>query len=299
MMHFKEIDDVLKEMQAPKSRYKHFHILNLDDMNHDDEPDVFGPYQNDFFEISFGIGDEITLSVDDKSKRLKSGHLVFASPGQTLTWQMHPSSEKEKPAVYILLIKPEFVGDQESMQTFFQNYPFFNKYTMPTYQLNKSQEQEFRAIYHEIYLEYKLAASDSLAMIKVLFDLFLLKAKRELQASANIEFRKSRAEEITFKFENLIQIQDLKRQSIDFYAEQLNISAVYLSECIKKVTTKSAKQIIDYYIVLDAKTRLRQSSQSISEIAYTLGFSEVTNFVKFFKRQTKLTPKAFRQKHSY
>lgn len=295
-MYFNEIDQILQEMEVPKSKFSSFHIVNLGDHQMDNERDVFGPYQSDFFEISFGIGDTVTLSVDDKSKVISGCHMVFASPGQTITWQLEQNLKLEDPIVYVIYLKPDFLGETQSLQSFFQNYPFFNRYTLPSYQLNKRQQKMFQALVHEIYLEYKHGGSDSYSMLKAMFDLFLLKAKRELKETGKIEFRKSRAEEITFMFENFIQNLDVKRQSINFYAEKLNISSVYLAECIKKVTNKSAKQIIDYYILLDAKTYLLQSSQSISEISYTLGFSEVTNFVKFFKRQTQKTPKAFRQK---
>ena len=146
----------------------------------------------------------------------------------------------------------------------------------------------------KIYTEYKLNHEDSLEIIKSYLTLLLFKSKRELMFSNNISYLRSRAEEITYNFEKLIKTTKNKHQPIKFYADQLNISTIYLSECVKKVTGKTAKQVIDEYLILEAKSLLKQSTNTISEIAYSLGFEDASNFVKYFKKQTGITPRTYK-----
>ncbi|MCG8386374.1 MAG: helix-turn-helix transcriptional regulator, partial [Cytophagales bacterium] len=63
---------------------------------------------------------------------------------------------------------------------------------------------------------------------------------------------------------------------------------------LKKTTQKSTSKIIQERILQEAKILLKHSAWNISEIAYALGFNEVTHFNKFFKQQLSLTPSSFR-----
>ncbi|MFD1552673.1 hypothetical protein DNU06_09095 [Putridiphycobacter roseus] len=78
----------------------------------------------------------------------------------------------------------------------------------------------------------------------------------------------------------------------------MNISPIYLTECTKKATGKSAQKIIIDYKILYAKTLLHQMDKSVAEVAYALDFNEVANFNQFFKRNTGITATQFRQSKS-
>jgi AraC family transcriptional regulator, transcriptional activator of pobA len=49
--------------------------------------------------------------------------------------------------------------------------------------------------------------------------------------------------------------------------------------------------------VLEAKRILAHTTESVKEIGYDLGFEEPTNFIKYFKKHSKLTPTEFREKN--
>ena len=78
------------------------------------------------------------------------------------------------------------------------------------------------------------------------------------------------------------------------YAEALHISYKRLNSICKAVVGQTAKSYIDNYIILEAKRYLVASSHSAKEISYDLGFDEPTNFLKYFKKHTQLTPSEFR-----
>lgn len=87
-----------------------------------------------------------------------------------------------------------------------------------------------------------------------------------------------------------------QERNINFYAEKLCISSKYLSECIKEQSGKTALEVIDTYVVTQAKSMLLSSEMSIQQISDELHFPSQSAFGKYFKRVTGLSPKAYRQK---
>lgn len=83
-------------------------------------------------------------------------------------------------------------------------------------------------------------------------------------------------------------------RNANFYAKKLNITYKHLNSICKDVADVTAKQFIDAFIILEAKRLLINSEMKSTELAYTLGFEEPTNFVKYFKKYTGLTPNTFK-----
>jgi len=127
---------------------------------------------------------------------------------------------------------------------------------------------------------------------------FLLTAERERnhdgfqQLVPNIQLTQL----ILFKEELEQHFRDQK--SIAFYAEKLAITSKVLTNATLKTVGKTPKQMTDERVILEAKRMLVYSNDSGKMIGFNLGFAEPTNFVKFFKKQTGLTPSAFRIKYS-
>lgn len=80
-----------------------------------------------------------------------------------------------------------------------------------------------------------------------------------------------------------------------YLADKVHLSANYLSDLLKKETGRNTKEHINEYIVNKAKDKLLQSSDSISTIAYDLGFNYPHYFSRMFKTNTGMTPNEFRE----
>jgi YesN/AraC family two-component response regulator len=83
--------------------------------------------------------------------------------------------------------------------------------------------------------------------------------------------------------------------SIQYLADQIHLSQNYLSDLLKKETGRSAKEHINDFIIDKAKTILLSTTDSVNEIAYTLGFNYPHYFSRLFKSKTGLTPNAYRE----
>ncbi|HLN75380.1 MAG TPA: helix-turn-helix domain-containing protein [Prolixibacteraceae bacterium] len=82
--------------------------------------------------------------------------------------------------------------------------------------------------------------------------------------------------------------------SVAYIADQLNLSANYFGDLVKKETGKTAQEYIHLKIITLAKDQIFDASRSISEIAYDLGFKYPQHFTRMFKKSTGVSPNEFR-----
>jgi AraC family transcriptional activator of pobA len=88
--------------------------------------------------------------------------------------------------------------------------------------------------------------------------------------------------------------QKIKMRSASDFAQQLNVHVNHLNRALKETTDKTTSQIITERILQESKILLKHSKWNVSEIAYTLGFTEVTHFNNFFKKHVQSSPLKFR-----
>ncbi len=74
------------------------------------------------------------------------------------------------------------------------------------------------------------------------------------------------------------------------YADRLAIHNNYLNKVLKENTGKTTTEHIIARLIQEAKILLKQTDWNISEIAYSLGFEQLSHFSNFFKKQTSLSP---------
>ncbi len=106
----------------------------------------------------------------------------------------------------------------------------------------------------------------------------------------------SRAELISKSFKQLVEKNYGTSKRPAAYAKQLNISAHYLNESIKKTTGLSVSQHIQGRIILEAKRLLYHTHKSVKEIAFELGYEDYPYFSRLFTKATGMSALTFRNK---
>ena len=91
-------------------------------------------------------------------------------------------------------------------------------------------------------------------------------------------------------FTNPLRIRTAKE-----FANSLNIHPNYLNVLLKKQTGQNVSAHIRTRLLEEAKTLLLHTNWNLQDIAYSMGFSEQSNFHLFFKKNTGFTPAAFRR----
>lgn len=82
--------------------------------------------------------------------------------------------------------------------------------------------------------------------------------------------------------------------SVAHYALILNTTPQNLNSICKKHTNQTASKLIADQILKEAKRLLIYTDNTIAEIGYALGFTDKSNFTKFFKRHLHITPQQFK-----
>ena len=88
--------------------------------------------------------------------------------------------------------------------------------------------------------------------------------------------------------------QTLGLPSVRYCAEQLNLSPKYFGDLVKKETGKSAQEYIQLKLIDVAKEKIFDTSKSVSEIAYELGFKYPSHFTRMFKQHVGYSPNEYR-----
>ncbi len=104
----------------------------------------------------------------------------------------------------------------------------------------------------------------------------------------------NRNKQLFNKFMALLKLHHACARGVKFYADKLCLTPNYLSGVIKEYTGKTATEWVNEYVILEAKIMLKDSELSISEIAYKLHFPSQSAFGKYFKQQTGVGPKQYR-----
>lgn len=134
-------------------------------------------------------------------------------------------------------------------------------------------------------------------MIRTMLQTFLYGVDSIYQPEFNYQKKRlTRKEELNFQFQNLLVNCFEDQRSVSFYAEQLNVTAKYLSESVKEISGKTAGELIDDMVILEAKVLLKNSNLTIYQVADMLHFSDQFLFSKFFKNHTALSPSEYRKK---
>lgn len=98
------------------------------------------------------------------------------------------------------------------------------------------------------------------------------------------------------RFQNLITKHFRESREVRFYANQLCLSPKYFGSVIKQQTGVAANEWISRYVIIQAKTLLRyRNEMSVQQVSYELGFQDPATFTRYFKTNTGLTPKEYRE----
>lgn len=100
---------------------------------------------------------------------------------------------------------------------------------------------------------------------------------------------------IIHDFKKSIEFNLKKSHSPAFYSIDIGVAESKLSAITKEIYGLSPKKIINEGIILKAKKLLAENELIIKEISEELGFTDAPHFVKFFKKETGMTPSQFKE----
>lgn len=160
------------------------------------------------------------------------------------------------------------------------------------YSLQEDLIKLIEKVYQKKHSSTKLEMLRHLVM--VLISMIIEKyTNRSIQASQT----KNRTHEIIDEFYSLVSKHAHMHRNVQFYADSLHLSSQYLSTFLKQNTGKSTLQWIDHILILHIKTLLKSSNLTIKEISNKFSFTDTSVFCRYFRRNTGVSPKVFREKN--
>lgn len=127
---------------------------------------------------------------------------------------------------------------------------------------------------------------------------FLFHSERERRKQNFTEIKKGADLDYVMLFKDLLEKDYKNQKQVNYYAKQIIITEKRLNQATTKVLGKSPKELIDDRVLLEAKRILAHTTENVKEIAYHLGYEEPTNFIKYFKKHSTVTPTEFREKNT-
>ncbi|HTI11666.1 MAG TPA: AraC family transcriptional regulator [Puia sp.] len=248
--------------------------------------------RRDFYKISL-TRDRNIYHYAGKSLETEGPTLLFFNPRVPYTFEAGPPADQTG---FFCIFTESFIPEKN-----FADLPMFTPGGAPSYPLNKEQDEEISALFRKMLREIDsgyVYRYDMLRNYVTEIVHYVLKMQ-----PAEILYRHPDANSrITAVFTELLErqfpiespSQQFNLRSASDYAKNLSVHVNHLNRAVKQVTGKTTTEHIADRMLSEAKALLKFTDWNVSMISYCLGFEEPAHFSHFFRKQTNLTPTAFR-----
>ncbi|WAC13851.1 helix-turn-helix domain-containing protein [Dyadobacter pollutisoli] len=251
---------------------------------------------HNFYSIFLKKNINATIGYGRKCYDFSNGVMGFSLPKQVFT--LNREGDYSQIAGWMLLIHPDFIRKYDLAKRI-DHYGFFSYNMNEALHLSEKEEAMIDRIMEDIRNEYQQSI-DAFSQDVIVSHIEVLLNYCNRFYNRQFITRQSSEQEPLEKFEELIkqifredQIRHLP--TVNEIAEQLNVSAHYLSDMLRSLTGMSAQQHIHNGLIEKAKEILLTTNLTVNETAYNLGFEYPQYFNRLFKSKTGLTPAAFRK----
>jgi AraC-like DNA-binding protein/mannose-6-phosphate isomerase-like protein (cupin superfamily) len=267
------------------SSSERFSIRKVQDLI--DQEDLFHElHRHDFFFILALQNGEGTHEIDFITYQVFDNSVFFMRPGQ-----VHQLQLKADSTGYIIEFNADFYHPKGK-----QSIQRLRKASNKNYcKLEIKRFEKLLDILTCIFKEYTGREEGFQDIIKANLEIFFIEFVRQSPnptgPSSNINpYTQERLEE----FLELLEMHITTYKQVSHYTDLMNLSPYQLNEITKASIGKTASELINEHIILEAKRYLLATPNQIKDIADQLGYEDFSYFIRFFKKQTGYSPEAFR-----
>lgn len=293
--YFQDITAFLKALKTFVPQSNLFHIHRHEDApgTHSEETQLF---RTNTFSVSLLTDGEAIYKIGMREYNIKPGSFYFMSP-QQLRYYKKIKLWKG----YVFVFSEEFIRMFSGISVY-SEYPFFKLDANVQLRLNNEQLAELLPLLEKLHTYYNGSESDKLKYLFHYMSLVLLLARKWYTQQHAVIPEKEKAVMLSKAFDDLLEKHffDIASQhaeslfTVSDFANKLHVSSNYLSDTVKKETGKTPTQIIKERTILEAKSLLRNTKLTVSEVAYFLLFDDPSYFAKYFKAATGVSPSDFK-----
>ena len=227
----------------------------------------------------------------------QEGTIVCFAPGQTA--ETNPTTDKVQVNAHGILFHPDLLRGTSLGKS-------IKKYTFFSYEVNEALHlsEEERSIVMDclkiIRMELEHGVDKHSRTLLVNHIELLLNYCMRFYERQFITRGKTNRDVLT-RFENLLDEyfeSALAEQdglpTVKYFADKLCLSSNYFGDMFKKETGKSPQEYIQEKVIELAKERISDTADTVSQIAYSLGFQYPQHFCRLFKKRVGYTPSEYR-----
>lgn len=252
-----------------------------------------GPIKSVFYRLGIVLRGEVKVNCGLETYQAHPQSLVCTFPGQIFSL----SDKSEDLSAYYLLFKEDFIADTPLLRNLSEQFPFFQYSGVQTFDLDDADFIAIKQFIEQINIEIQQRKKDLKQFCQLYLNLILLQAKRSYstqiaQPSSVLPPEK----QLLIRYKKLVSEHFLRNRKVADYADMLHITSDHLNKTMKNQSGKTAHELIEEMLLMEAKALLLHTNLNISEIVYQLNFNDPSHFNKFFKKLSGVNPTEFRDK---
>jgi AraC family transcriptional regulator, transcriptional activator of pobA len=244
-------------------------------------------HRHDFYFILVARKGSGMHAIDFIEHKVKTNAIFMLRPGQVHKLQLKAGSEG-----YLL----EFSKDFQFLSK--TGNELLRKATNRNYcQLDKMGTGALCAILQTMLEEFRARQEGFENVIKANLEVFFIQYLRYRQQDQGTDNNKANhyQQEKLQEFLDLLEVNINSEKHASAYADMVSLSPFQLNSITKNLLGKTVAELIEDQILLEAKRYLLATSNQVNQIAFQLGYEDVSYFIRFFKKLTGHTPEAFRK----
>ena len=294
MDHFKTLSELHRNYDFPPPENPLLSVLVCDGSCTNPGTD----HTSDFYMIGFKKMKSGVMRYGKTTYDHDRGSMSFVKPRQVVGMRELELEENG----FLIYFHEDFLNGH-SLHHDIRKYAFFEYEVNEALHLSPREEQIIKELFNKIRIEYHdnpdeysrdiiLAHIDSILKYAQRFYKRQFINRTILSGKTISKFN----DLLTAYFENG-QMKEKGLPTVNFLAAELNISPRYLSDLLKQETGKTAIDHIHLYLISEAKNLLTVADQSVSEIAYGLGFENPPYFSRLFRKEVGMSPNEFKKRN--
>ncbi|GAB2811073.1 helix-turn-helix domain-containing protein [Ferruginibacter profundus] len=289
----KSVTEFHRLFGVPKPLHPLISVINFEEVDFM-LSDVWKHFVNDMYSVSIKKGETGRIKYGQTEYDFDEGIMTLTAPKQVIAIE---EVEAIKLTGFKLLIHPDFIQGYPLAKTI-KDYGFFSYSNNKALFLSDKEEQIILNLFKSIEQEYQNNI-DQFSQEVIIANIELLLVHIDRYYNRQFLTRKKISNDTLSKIDKLLtdyfNNEPNELPTVQYLANELNLTSTYLSDLLKNFTGQTAQQHIHEKLIEKAKELLSTTNLSVSEIAYRLGFEFPQSFNKLFKNKTNVSPLEFRQ----
>lgn len=293
---FNSVAEIHAQMNLKKPANPLVSVVKLDDI-HPESVEGIDSIVYNFYTLFLKRNFDGKVKYGQQYYDFDNGTMSFYAPKQKVSLIDYQPAKMEG---WMLIVHPDFLHGYPLAKKI-KDYGFFDYATNEALHLSEAEDEMISGLMQNLQREIS-AGIDNYTQDVVIAHIDLLLNYCNRFYNRQFVTRKKVSNDLLLKFESMLTDYFTANKtaisglpSVQYFAEQLFVSANYLNDMLKNLTGQTTQQHIQNYLIEEAKELLTTTSLSVNEIAYQLGFEYPQSFNKLFKNKTQQTPLKFRQ----